>query len=415
VGSAGEVYRQRAVAPLRERPVTSAAMAVTPAPSTVPRAARLPAPDAPAREHAARVLAYLRARIAAAGGWLPFDAYMHEVLYAPGLGYYAAGARKFGDSASGGDFVTAPEISPLFGRALARQVAQILRQSAPQVVEFGAGSGALAEQLIEALAQQGFASLRYAIVEVSPDLRARQQSRLRGLAVEWLDAPPPGIDGVIIANEVLDVMPVTLFAVRRGAVFERGVAGTGEGLALQERPAAAALSAEVAAIEADVGAFADGYESEIGFAAQAWAAALAGCIGRGAALMIDYGFPRREYYHPHRLMGTLMCHYRHHAHADPLWLPGLNDITAHVDFSALALAAQAAGLDVLGYTSQSHFLLNCGLLDLLQAAHSPAAAGAAHRLVSEAEMGELVKVFAVGRGIDAALLGFTRGDRRHRL
>lgn len=390
-------------------------MPATPARSGTPHSARLPAPDAAARAHATRVLAHLRERIAAAGGWLPFDAYMHEVLYAPGLGYYAAGARKFGDAAAGGDFVTAPEISPLFGRALARQVAQILRSSAPQVVEFGAGSGALAQQLIEALAQEGFASLRYAIVEVSAELRARQQARLRGHAVEWLDAPPASIDGAIVANEVLDVMPVTLFAVRGGAVVERGVTDAGEALALRDRPAPPALRAAVAAIEAEVGAFADGYGSEIGFAAQAWVAALGGWLGRGAALLIDYGFPRREYYHPQRLMGTLMCHYRHHAHADPLWWPGLNDVTAHVDFSALASAAQGAGLDVLGYTTQAHFLLNCGLLDLLKGAHSPAAAAAVHRLVSEAEMGELVKVLAVGRGVDGELLGFVRGDRRHRL
>jgi SAM-dependent MidA family methyltransferase len=198
-------------------------------------------------------------------------------------------------------------------------------------------------------------------------------------------------------------------------VWERGVVAADSGFTLEARPASEELAAAVGAIEADVGALPDGYGSEIGLVAAAWAASLAAWLARGVALLIDYGFPRREYYHPQRLMGTLMCHYRHHAHADPLWLPGLNDITAHVDFSAIAAAAHMAGLDVLGYTSQARFLLESGLLELLQADHSPRTAVAAQRLLSEAEMGELFKVLALGRGIDAPLRGFARGDRVHTL
>jgi len=241
--------------------------------------------------------------------------------------------------------------------------------------------------------------------------------------VTWLDAPPAGFDGVIIANEVLDVMPVRLFV--RGAdeasappVFERGVAWCDGRFVFAERDADAALQAAVNAIEAKVGALLAGYGAEVSPVATAWTAQLAHWLARGVALLIDYGFPRREYYHPQRLMGTLMCHYRHHAHADPLWLPGLNDITAHVDFTAVADAAHAAGLDVLGYTTQAHFLINCGLLDAVQRApqsqrHQRAAE--AQRLLSEAEMGELFKVLAVGRGIAAPLRGFARGDRLHTL
>jgi SAM-dependent MidA family methyltransferase len=220
---------------------------------------------------------------------------------------------------------------------------------------------------------------------------------------------------VAIANEVLDVMPVRLFAKRGGRVHERGVAWGDDGFAFVEAPADDELAAAVRAIEAEVGELPDDYGSEFGAIASAWMRSVGTWLARGVLLAIDYGFPRREYYHPQRLMGTLMCHYRQHAHADPLWLPGLNDITAHVDFTAVAEAAQQAGLDVLGYTSQASFLLNCGLLDRLSEKHSTVAANQAQRLLSEAEMGELFKVLAVGRGIDQPLLGFARGDRLHRL
>jgi SAM-dependent MidA family methyltransferase len=285
---------------------------------------------------------------------------------------------------------------------------------APRIVEFGAGSGALARDLIDALAVRGVAVEQYAIVELSPELAQRQRALLADRAVEWLTTPPTSFDGVLLANEVLDVMPVKLFVKRGGAVVERGVA-IGAGLALSERPPHSALAGEVAAIERAAGPLPDGYGSEVGLAAAAWMRSASQWLARGALLAIDYGFPRREYYHPQRLMGTLMCHYRHRAHADPLWRPGLNDITAHVDFTAMADAAHEGGLDILGYTSQAHFLINCGVLDALARDPTPQRTSEAQRLLSEAEMGELFKVLAVGRGLDAPLLGFQRGDRRDRL
>jgi SAM-dependent MidA family methyltransferase len=255
----------------------------------------------------------------------------------------------------------------------------------------------------------------YGIVELSADLRERQRSLLADARAQWLDSPPRDFAGLLIANEVLDVMPVRLFVREHDRVTERGVTLRGGTLAFAGRPADAALADAVAGIEAEVGALPAGYGSEVGLVARGWMRSAGDWLARGVLLAFDYGFPRREYYHPQRLMGTLMCHYRHHAHADPLWLPGLNDITAHVDFTAMAQAAHDGGLDVLGYTSQAHFLLNCGLPDLLQQARTPQAANAAHRLISEAEMGELVKVLAVGRGIEPPLAGFARGDRTHTL
>lgn len=383
--------------------------------------AALPLPDAVAAAHSAQLAEVIAREIVAADGWIGFDRYMTLALYTPGLGYYAAGARKLGDSATGGDFVTAPEISPLFAQALAAQAAQLIRCGAvaPHIVEFGAGSGTLAHDLLTALQAMDVPITRYAIVEVSADLRDRQRARLAAQpGVAWLDAPPAGFDGVVIANEVLDVMPVRLFVTAVDGLRERGVVLRGDRLAFDDRPADAALCAQVRAIEADVGPLPAGYGSEVSAVVSAWCADLARWLARGVALLIDYGFPRREYYHPQRIMGTLMCHYRHHAHADPLWLPGLNDITAHVDFTAAADAAHGAGLDVLGYTSQAHFLLNCGLLAAVQHAQGAQRArlgSQVQRLVSEAEMGELFKVLAVGRGVDAPLLGFARGDRLDRL
>jgi SAM-dependent MidA family methyltransferase len=375
----------------------------------------MPEPSPEARAHGDRVAALIRGEIEAAGGAIGFDRFMELALYAPGLGYYAAGARKFGTGGAGGDFVTAPEISPLFARALATQVAQVLRLTAPHVVEFGAGTGRLACDLLAALDAQGVDVERYDIVELSPDLRQRQREAIADARVRWLDAPPEGMSGAIIANEVLDVMPVRLFVRGGGDVAERVVALREGSLAFASRPADDELAAAVAGIEAEVGRLPEGYGSELGSVARGWMRSAGQWLAHGALLAIDYGFPRREYYHPQRIMGTLMCHYRHHAHADPLWLPGLNDITAHIDFSAMAQAAHEGGLDVLGYTSQAHFLINCGLLELLQQDRTPQSANAAHRLISEAEMGELVKVLAVGRGIEAPLAGFARGERTRTL
>lgn len=358
----------------------------------------------------------MRRDIEAHGGWIPFDRYMELVLYAPGLGYYAAGARKFGDSTTGGDFVTGPEISPLFAQALAAQVEEVFRQVPPRLLEFGAGSGVLARDVLQALAARGVTLERYSIVEVSADLAQRQQALLAGQAFEWLTAPPTGFEGVMIANEVFDVMPVKLFIKRSGATDERGVAWRDGRLVWSDRPASGDLADAVARLERDLEfELPDGYASELALAVPAWMRELSHWLKRGVLLAIDYGFPRREYYHPQRLMGTLMCHYRHRAHADPLWLPGLNDVTAHVDFSAAADAAHEAGLDVLGYTSQAHFLLNCGMLDLLGQESGHRRVNEANRLLSEAEMGELFKVLAVGRGIHGPLRGFARGDRLHTL
>jgi len=384
----------------------------TPTPPGRSAAAALPEPDGRAQSRSRLLQERICQRIAQTGGWLGFADYMQMALYEPGLGYYDASGSKFGPQ---GDFVTAPEISPLFAQATAAQLAEAFAQLPAQVLEFGAGTGALAQELITDLGRRGCAPQQYFIIEVSTDLRARQQQRLAGLPVTWLERLPQAFEGVVIANEVLDVLPVRLFVRGRDGVYERGVRCEGEHLQLQARPADPDLAQQVAAIEALVGPLPQGYGSELCPLAAAWIAALAQALGRGLVLLFDYGFPRREYYHLQRAMGTLMCHYRQRAHADPLWLPGLNDITAHVDFSACAQAAGAAGLDVLGYTSQAHFLMNCGILDRLAGQLDPAQVGAVQRLLSEAEMGELVKVLALGRGLHASPLGFTRGDRRHRL
>ncbi len=386
-----------------------------PAQMTPPARASMPAPSPEAAAHSERLLALIGSEITDAGGWIGFDRYMELALYAPGLGYYAAGTRKFGGGSQGGDFVTAPEISPLFAQTLAAQLAQLFEHVPARLVEFGAGSGILARGLLSALAARGVAIESYGIVELSPDLRERQRRLLTDERVRWLDAPPHAFAGVMLANEVLDVMPVRLFEREAGSPRERGVTLRDGVLRFDKRPADRTLTEALHEVEAEVGPLADGYGSELGLAARGWMRSAGEWLSHGALLAIDYGFPRREYYHPQRLMGTLMCHYRHHAHADPLWLPGLNDITAHVDFTAMAQSAHDGGLSLLGYTSQARFLLNCGLLDCVQEAGTPRAANEAHRLVSEAEMGELVKVLAVGRGLEAPLLGFANGDRSHTL
>lgn len=378
--------------------------------------ATLPSPGLQEIEHSARVANFIANEIERAGGWLAFDRYMHWVLYAPGLGYYAAGTRKFGTS---GDFVTAPEISPLFAQALTAQLSQLFEELPPRILEFGAGSGVLARDLFAALSEHGVTLDRYSIVEVSADLTQRQRDTLHGYPVEWLDAPDAQFEGVMLANEVLDVMPVKLFVKRADVVYERGVVANKKGsahrFAFEDRRAADDLASAVDSIEREYGRLPDGYTSEVGLIARGWMQSVGDWLERGVLLAIDYGFPQREYYHPQRLMGTMMCHFRHRAHGDPFWLPGLNDLTAHVDFSAMAQAAHDAQLDVLGYTSQARFLLNCGALATLDKMQSAQHVNAAHRLLSEAEMGELVKVLALGRGVDSALIGFAHGDRRHTL
>lgn len=381
----------------------------------------LPPVDDATREHGRRVRDMLAQRITAAGGWLPFEHWMQAALYEPGLGYYSAGSTKLHQ---GGDFTTAPETSPLFGQALARQVAEILKASqSSTVLEFGAGSGALAGVLMPALRDLGM-DVDYRILELSADLRARQRERLAawGNQVQWLDALPHAFAGCIVANEVMDAMPAILFQ-----WTETGTPAL-LGVAMDARPDAPAPfrwvphdapPATAAAIAGRMPPM-PGYRSELNLQAEAWVRNLGLWLEKGAALLIDYGFPRGEYYHPQRTQGTLMCHFRHHAHDQPLVLAGLQDITAHVDFTAMADAALDGGLEVLGYTSQARFLMNAGLTDLIRApGEDPALRArqltALNTLLSEAEMGELFKVLAVGRGIVPPLLGFTRGDRRDRL
>jgi SAM-dependent MidA family methyltransferase len=381
------------------------------------RPAELPPPDSQAAAASEALRARIDAAIAQAGGWIGFDRYMHEALYAPGLGYYAGGARKFG---AGGDFVTAPETSPLFASCLAAQCMQWFDQVPACVVEFGAGSGALAAQLIEAFARGGLERVRYRIVEVSAELRARQRETIHAVApgadVQWLDAWPDRIEGVVLGNELLDAMPARAFRQLGETCLERGVVRTEAGLAWGERVADARLQAQVAARAQGAGWPLD-YASEIGEQAHAWVAEAASRISRGALLLLDYGFPAREFYHPQRDGGTLMCHYRHLVHGDPLVLPGLQDITVHVDFSAVSQAACGAGMTLLGYTSQANFLLNLGLLDRLAEIADPGdPAFARHAqgvqvLLSEAEMGELFKAIAFGRGVGEDAAGFQRGDR----
>ena len=381
----------------------------------------LPAPDAAA--HSARVAARLRAEIVAQGGFLPFDRYMDLALYAPGLGYYAAGAAKLGTA---GDFVTAPEMTPLYATALARQVAEILAVTAGrEIVELGGGSGRLAADLLRALASRDALPSRYAMLEPSPDLRQRQRATIARDAaphaprVAWLDALPATIDGAVLANEVLDALPVHLVARRDGAWLERGVAwdGARDAFTWAERPAEARLAAlATARFPAD-----GDYLSEINPAAEALVEDVGRRIAHGAMVIVDYGFPASEYYHPQRDRGTLMGHYRHRAHDDPFLWPGLSDLTAHVDFSAIAAAGGRAGLEVAGFAAQAPFLLGCGILDALAATGAPdsaayvKAAAPVQKLLSPAEMGELFKVLGLAKSAGIAWPGFSLVDRRHRL
>ena len=353
----------------------------------------------------------LRAAVAAAGNWLPFDRFMAIALYEPGLGYYARDARQFGLlPSSGSDFVTAPELSPLFGRTLARQVQQALGATGTREVwEFGAGSGALALQVLTALDDDDAADpVVYRIVELSAALRQRQQQTLAafGERVRWLDALPLRIEGVVLGNEVLDAMPVQLLHFDGRDWLERGVGVQDGRLAWAERPTALRPPGEHR--------FLPGAVTEIHPQSEAFVRTLAGRLVRGAAFFIDYGFPEHEYYHPQRHGGTLMCHRGHRADTDPLVELGEKDITAHVNFSAVALAAQDAGLHVLGYTSQARFLINCGLPALMAAAHARAQV-AAQPLVQEHEMGELFKVLGLAAGAPFEAMGFATGDRSHTL
>lgn len=386
--------------------------------------ASLPQPDAAALAASAALSERISAEIRDGGGWIPFSRFMELSLYAPGLGYYSGGARKFG---AGGDFITAPELTPVFAQTLAAQAAEVMAGSSPAIIEAGAGSGALAAELLLALERADALPDRYLILELSGELRQRQGETLKSRAehlagrVEWLDRLPQRFSGLVLGNEVLDAMPVDLVVWRDEEkihrIFERGVAlSDAGGFVWLDRPANGALlaAAELLPVAAP-------YVSEIGLAGRAWVAEWGRILEQGALLLLDYGFPRHEYYLPERDCGTLMCHYRHHSHGDPLWLPGLNDITAHVDFTAIAEAGFEAGLDVLGYSTQAQFLLNCGITEVLARLQGAgdkaylAEARSVGKLISPAEMGELFKVIALGRGIGEALIGFSRGDRVHTL
>jgi SAM-dependent MidA family methyltransferase len=388
----------------------------------------LPAPGPGALAQSEALIAHLRAELEAAGGWLPFDRYMERVLYAPGLGYYSGGARKFGlRGDDGSDFVTAPELSPLFAPTLARPVAEALQASGTRnLMEFGAGTGKLAAGLITALGEMGVAFDSYAIVDLSGELRERQRETIEAAApalaakVRWLDTLPEHFEGVVIGNEVLDAMPVKLYAKLGGKWHERGVAWRDEagGFSFEDRPVA---ESDATALLGEVDTSGEDYVTETHDAARAFTRTVCTMLTRGAVFFIDYGFPQHEYYHAQRAQGTLMCHYRHRAHGDPFLYPGLQDITAHVEFTGIAEAGTEAGADLLGFTSQARFLMNAGITDSLSSIDPSdikrflPAANAVQKLLSEAEMGELFKVIAFSRGLDDTLQAFSSGDRSHTL
>ncbi|HEY0719784.1 MAG TPA: SAM-dependent methyltransferase [Gammaproteobacteria bacterium] len=383
----------------------------------------LPQPDEAAQAASEALTRLIREEIERTGGAIPFARFMELVLYAPGRGYYSGGSRKFGEA---GDFTTAPELSPLFSRCLARQCLQILQQLGEgDLLEFGAGSGVMAAELLAELERLGRLPRHYYIAELSGELRQRQQEtitkRLPHLVerVVWLDELPETFRGVILGNEVLDAMPAQRFLVTEGVARELGVAWHdgqfADALLAESAPAvASALKALLDEARLD-----DGYSSEISLAAQEWIATLAQLLDAGAILLIDYGFPRREYYHPQRKEGTLMCHYRHRSHPDPYAFVGLQDITAHVDFTAIAEAAAQHGLHVAGFANQASFLLSMGILEMMGEAQETreqmAYAGQVRRLLQPEEMGELFKVIALTRGFDEPLLGFGLRDERARL
>ena len=386
----------------------------------------LPAPSPDEQRHSEAVAALIRAELAAAGGWLSFERFMELALYAPGLGYYSAGSWKLG---SGGDFVTAPEVSELFGRCVAQQCAEVLRATGGgEILELGAGTGSLAAAILGALDAGGVVPERYAILEVSGDLAARQRGRLDALVprlrerIVWLERLPAApLRGVILANEVADALPARRFSLRGGAVRELGVAlAPGGTLQAAERPPDAALAAACAAMfGAPPRSLPDGYTSEVNLRVAPWIASLAECLGRGVVLLIDYGLPRAHYYHAQRVAGTLRCHFRQRAHDDPFVNLGVQDITVWVDFTRVAEAASDAGLEVSGFATQAAFLLALGLERAVAAAPEAASrarlAGEARRLVMPEEMGEAFKVMALTRGYQTPLAGFALQDLRRQL
>ena len=397
-------------------------------------AADLPPPAPDALAHSARLTERIRAAIAEAGGAIPFSRYMELALYAPGLCYYSAGARKFG---AAGDFVTAPEISSLFSRCLARQCAEVLQETGGSILELGAGSGVMAADVLLELQALDCLPEAYLILEVSAELKERQRLTLATKAtalasrVRWLDALPERFTGVVLGNEVLDALPVERFLKRPGGFDEYCVQGEGEGFAWATRPAGAQLAEVLRLFETTLPQpLAPGYVSEICLGVMPLVSSLAAMLSRGALLLMDYGYPRNAYYHPERSMGTLMCHYRQRAHDDPFLYPGLQDITAHVDFTAVAEAGTSAGLELAGYTTQAHLLMALGVAGLagtddVQGRTNAAGdrmSGAALRATQQVklltlpeEMGERFKAIGFSRGLERELSGFLLRDLSRQL
>ena len=379
------------------------------------------------KAHSEKLEHYIQAAIEENSGWISFDEYMQLALYTPGLGYYAGGLTKFGES---GDFITAPEMGDLFGQCLARQTEEILSQIPHGVIlEFGAGSGALAATILDALAANGALPAEYMILELSAELRARQFETIKARVpelidrVKWLDSLPDVFAGVVLANEVLDAMPVKLFEQdENGLVYELGVAlerrsGSKESFCWKRRVADDLITDTVQALKLDYQGRC--YRSELQLQANAWINSLGSVVQNGVVLLIDYGFPRSEYYHPDRNMGTLMCHYQHHSHDDPFYLPGLQDITSHIDFTAFANTAQRAGFELAAYATQAAFLLSAGLLDNiafdLPVELQLSLSQEVKKLTMPHEMGELFKVLALSKNYPHSMSGFSQQNNVHRL
>lgn len=386
----------------------------------------LPEPDTLSAEHAEKVAAYIHEQIDAAGGSIGFAEYMQHALYAPGLGYYTGGSTKFGEA---GDFVTAPEISSVFGRVLARQCAEVLAQlDDGSILEYGAGSGKLAADMLRALDELGALPSSYMILEVSPDLCERQQEYLQEQVPElahlvtWLDLPPESMRGVIVANEVIDSFPVERFVRRQTGVMQQRVASGNGGFEWREAAAPPQLANFVSRIEQEVGAaLPDGYTSEVCLAVSPWVGGLAGVLDRGIAFLFDYGVSRHEFFAADRSDGWLRCYFRHHAHDDPLVLPGIQDLTAWVDFTSVASSAMHAGLGIAGYTPQAQFLMSGGLEEemrefaSLSADEQLALSGQIKTLTLPGEMGEHFKCLALRKGSIATPSAFNLADRAHTL
>jgi SAM-dependent MidA family methyltransferase len=385
----------------------------------------LPSPSIEAKKHSQQLVALIQKTIDEQNGWINFADFMHLALYALGLGYYSAGSPKFGDSKTGGgDFVTAPQISPLFAQTLSNQIAQVLNITQGNILELGAGTGKLAADVLLNLVEKDSAPAKYFILEVSDHLRQVQLENLQNKLpkdllkrVEWLAELPSGFNGVMIGNEVLDAIPVHIVHIKDDGIYERGIAIEAEEFVWQDN-----ILSEPNLLDVVTNLnLPEGYITEVCPAAAGLIASLANALQEGIILMIDYGFGAREYYHPQRNQGTLMCHYQHYAHTNPLINIGLQDITAHVDFSQIAMLCDPHGIRLAGYASQAQFLMNCGILEIMSQvsphdmAHYAPLAAAAQKLLSPAEMGDLFKVIAFSKNIDEPLIGFVSGDKSHTL